>query len=230
MPSHEELWFAAKSTRIVYMPPKLLETFGETSVNYLVLSEDMDIPDKIRLRRGKVSAARPRIITPQFFLKQAISNFGEDARKYFSEVLNARDTARFMEYGLIFQKQEYNEEEVSGQIEEIADQAARDAQDNLNEFKGVIVAVDDTWEISLLHFITELVKRSVPHNAREMAGRGLLDLGGGVPMGLRHELDEEFKACDSLSKARELAAKMRDYGVFDEFEDRFYELYKRLKA
>ena len=230
MPSHEELWYAAKSTRIVYMPPKLLETFGETSVNYLVFSEDMDFPDKIRLRRGLVSAARPRIITPQYFLKQAVSNFGEDAKKYFSEVLNAKDTARFMEYGLVFQKQEYSEEVVSGQLQEIADQAARDAQDNLSELRGVIIAVDDTWEVSLLHFITQLVKRSVPHNAREMAGRGLLELGGGVPVGLRNELDEDFKACDTLGKAHNLAAKMRDYGVFEEFEDRFYELYKRLKS
>jgi hypothetical protein len=230
MPSYEELWYAAKSTRIVYMPPKLLETFGETEVSYLVLSEDMDFPDKIRLRRGSVSAARPRIITPQYFLKQAVANFGEDAKKYFSEVLNARDTARFMEYGLIFQKQEYNEETVGGQLLEIADQAAREAQDNLQELRGVIIAVDDTWEVSLLHFITELVKRSIPHNAREMAGRGLLEIGGGVPVGLRNELDAEFKACDSLGKARNLAAKMRDYGVFEEFEDRFYELYKRLKS
>lgn len=230
MPSHEELWYAAKSTRIVYMPPKLLETFGETSVSYLVLSEDMDFPEKIHLRRGLVSAARPRIITPQFFLKQAVSNFGEDAKKYFSEVLNAKDTARFMEYGLVFKKQEYSEEAVSGQLQEIADQAARDAQDNLSELRGVIIAVDDTWEVSLLHFITQLVKRSVPHNAREMAGRGLLEIGGGVPVGLRNELDEDFKSCDTLGKARNLAAKMRDYGVFEEFEDRFYELYKRLKS
>ena len=116
MPSYEELWYAAKSTRIVYMPPKLLETFGETKVSYLVLSEDMDSPDRIRLRSGLVSAARPRIITPQYFLKQAVANFGEDAQKYFSEVLNARDSARFIEYGLIFQKQEYSEEVVSGQL------------------------------------------------------------------------------------------------------------------
>ena len=146
------------------------------------------------MRRGLVSAARPRIITPQYFLKQAVSNFGEDAKKYFSEVLNAKDTARFMEYGLVFKKQEYSEEVVSGQLQEIADQAARDAQDNLRELRGVIIAVDDTWEVSLLHFITQLVKRSVPHNAREMAGRGLLELGGGVPVGLRNELDERFQS------------------------------------
>ena len=65
------------------MPPKLLETFGETSVNYLVLSEDMDFSDKIRLRRvwsvPRVHASSRR----KYFLKQAVSNFGEDAKVLF---------------------------------------------------------------------------------------------------------------------------------------------------
>ena len=229
MNTHNDLWFAAKSTQIVYMPPKLLETFGESSVNYLIFSEDMDSPEKIRLRKGVVSAARPRIITPHYFMKNALENFGPEARKYFAEVLNSRDTARFMEYGLAFEKKEYNEELLSGQIMELASQAAKEAQDNISELRGVIIAVDDTWEISLLHFITELVKRSVPHNAREMSRKGLLDIGGGMPIAVRHELDQDFDACDTLNKAHNLAAKMRDYGVFDEFEDRFYELYKKLK-
>mgnify|MGYP000845576939 CR=1 FL=1 len=229
MNTHNDLWFAAKSTQIVYMPPKLLETFGESSVNYLIFSEDMDSPEKIRLRKGVVSAARPRIITPHYFMKNALENFGPEARKYFAEVLNSRDTARFMEYGLAFEKKEYNEELLSGQIMELASQAAKEAQDNISELRGVIIAVDDTWEISLLHFITELVKRSVPHNAREMSRKGLLDIGGGVPIAVRNELDQDFDACDTLNKAHNLAAKMRDYGVFDEFEDRFYELYKKLK-
>ncbi|MDD3695498.1 MAG: hypothetical protein PHG44_05965 [Lentisphaeria bacterium] len=229
MPTHEELWFAAKSTKIVYMPPRLLETFGQTSVNYLVLSELMDRPDQVRLRHGKVSAARPRIITPQYFLKQAISNFGEDARKYFSEVLSSKDSARFIEYGLVFEKQEYSEETVGGQLMEIADQAAKEAQDKISEVKGVLVAVDDTWEVSLLHFITELVKRSAPHNAREMGRRGLLDMSASVPQGLRNEINLDFENCDSLDKARSLAAKLRDHGIFEDFEDRFYELYKQLK-
>ena len=229
MLTREELWFAAKSTRIVYMPPRLLETFGQTCVNYLVLSEHMDAPDQVRLRHGRVSAARPRIITPQYFLKQVVSNFGEDAQKYFNEVLSSKDSARFLEYGLVFEKQEYSEESVTGQLMEIAEQATKDAQDRLSEFKGVLIAVDDTWEVSLLHFITELVKRSVPHNAREMNRRGLLDMSANLPQGLRNEINLEFENCDSLDKAHRLAAKLRDFGLFEDFEDRFYELYKQLK-
>jgi len=230
MSSYDELWYAAKSTQVVYMPPKVLETFGETSVYYQVLAEDMDHPDKLHLRTGMVSAARPRIITPHYFLNQAITNFGEEARQYFSQVMNTKDTARFLEYGLSFQKQEHQEEIISGQIQEVAEQAAKDAQDNMRELRGVIIAIDDTWEISLLHFITELVKRSVPFNARDMSRRGLLELGGGIPIAVRNELDEAFSKCQSLDEAQALGAKLRNYGVFEEFEDRFYDLYRKLKT
>ncbi len=230
MSSYEDLWYAAKSTRIVYMPPKVLETFGETSVFYLVLAEDMDQPDKLHLRRGLVSAARPRIITPHYFLNQAISNFGEEARQYFSQVISAKDGARFLEYGLSFQKQEHQEEIVSGQLQEVAEQAGKDAQDNMRELRGVIIAVDDTWEISLLYFITELVKRSVFFNARDLARRGLLEMGNGIPIAVRQELDEAFSNCQSLAEARALGARLRDYGVFEEFEDRFYDLYRKMKT
>ncbi len=230
MSSFHDLWYAAKSTRIVYMPPKVLETFGETSVHYLVLAEDMDQADKLHLRTGVVSAARPRIITPHYYLNQAISNFGEEARQYFSQVMNAKDSARFLEYGLTFQKQEHQKTVISGQLQEVAEQIGKDAQDNMRELCGVVIAVDDTWEISLLHFITELVKRSVPINARDLSRRGLLEMGNGIPVAVRQELDAAFENCQSLEDARELGARLRNYGVFEEFEDRFYELYRKMKT
>lgn len=230
MPSKEDIWFAARSTKIAYMPPKVLETFGETAVKYLVASEDMDAPDRIHIRRGVVSAARPRIITPQFYLHQALTNFGEEASKYFHEILSRKDTLRFLEYGLRFEKEEHSEEVVSGLLEDVTEQAAKEAQDNLNEWRGVLTAVDDSWEVSLLFFITELVKRSIPRHAYEMSRRGLFELGDGIPQAVRQEIELEFSVCRTLAQARELGTKMRDYGVFETYEDRFYDLYKRMKG
>ena len=171
-----------------------------------------------------------RIIKPHYFLTTPHQNFGEEAGQYFSQVISAKDGARFLEYGLSFQKQEHQEEIVSGQLQEVAEQAGKDAQDNMRELRGVIIAVDDTWEISLLYFITELVKRSVFFNARDLARRGLLEMGNGIPIAVRQELDEAFSNCQSLAEARALGARLRDYGVFEEFEDRFYDLYRKMKT
>ena len=229
MSTFEDIWYAARSTQIVYMPPKLLETFGESCVHYLVVSEDMDRPSKLNLRSGIVTAERPRIVTPAYFRQHAVDNFNEDARKYFDEVLSKEVNARFMEYGLHFGKKEFLMETVSGNPREVAEQAAADAQDTLEKLQGVIIGPDDAWEVSLMHFITQLVQRSIPFHARDIARRGLFELDNGVPRAVLQDIERDFLACDTLEAARNLGAKLRDFGLFDKFEDRFYELYRRLK-
>jgi hypothetical protein len=230
MASYEDLWYAAKATRLVYLPPRLLETFGESNVQYQVFSEDLDNPSLVHLRHGQVTAARPQIITPHCFLQEMTENFSEEAKQYLSEVMSKDDTACFLRYGLRFSKQEYGEETFGGQVEECAEQAAKDAQDDFHALRGVVIGDDDTWEISLLHLITTLVKRSLPHHARQLADRGLLAMDRGVPFGVRQEIQAEFAACDTLSKARNLGAKLRDYGLFEQYEDEFYSLYRKFKA
>lgn len=229
MSTYEDIWYAARSTRIVYMPPKLLETFGESCVHYLVVSEDMDRPGKLNLRSGIVTAERPRIVTPAYFRQRAVENFNEDAQKYFDEILSKEVNARFLEYGLRFGKKDFQVETVSGNSMEIAEQAAADAQDTLEKLQGVIIGPDDAWEVSLMHFITLLVQRSLPFHARDIANRGLFELDGGVPRAVIQDIERDFIACDTLENARNLGAKLRDFGLFEKYEDRFYELYRRLK-
>lgn len=226
--SPNEIWFAARETQIVYTPPKLLETFGETNVVYNLVSP---LPNgQVRLRKGLVKAARPRILTPYFYKQQMLENFGDNARDYLEKILSRKDSLRIIQYGLCFEKQEYSEQIVSGQPEEIARQIAADAQDDLAEVQGVIIGPDDYWEVSLMVFINALVQRSAPHNANEMAGQGLLNLGvGGIPHAVIQEINDDFSHADTLAKADDLARKLRDYGIFETFEDRFYELYRRLR-
>ena len=224
-----ELWYAARMTQMVYMPPKLLETFGETNVLYNVVSPVEAVEARLKIRRGVVKAARPRVITPHFFQQQMLENFGENARSYLEQVMSRKDTLRIIQYGLCFEKQEYSEEEVGGEAEEVANQIAAAAQDELSAVQGVLIGPDAYWEVSLMAFINALVQRSVPHNAQEMAGQGLLSLGGGIPMAVRNEIDADFAMADTLSKANDLGRKLRDYGIFEAYEDRFFELYKRLR-
>lgn len=227
-----ELWYAARLTKLVYMPPKLLETFGETNVVYNVVSavESEGESGRVRIRKGIVKAARPRVVTPHYYQQQMLENFGEDARGYLEKVLSRRDSLRIIQYGLCFEKEERSEEVVGGEVEEIANQIAANAQDELSVVQGVLTGPDGLWEVSLMVFINTLVQRSVPHNAHEMAGRGLFDLGGGIPMAVRQELDMDFSMVDTLSKADDLGRKLRDYGVFEAYEDRFFELYKKLRG
>ena len=76
MAGYDDLWYAAKCTKVVYAPPKVLETFGETSVHYVMLAEVLDEVGKIRIRQGNVTAQRPRVIMPHYFVNQSLLNFG----------------------------------------------------------------------------------------------------------------------------------------------------------
>ena len=93
-----------------------------------------------------------------------------------------------------------------------------------------MIGLDRYWEVSLMTFINALVKQSVPGNARDMARDGLLGLDRGIPVAVRMEIDADFDNCDTLSKAEDLGRKLRDYGLFEQYEDRFYGLYMRLKG
>ena len=220
-----ELWYAARRTRIVYMPHKLLETFGETAVHYSLVTERQE--GLLCLRTGVVKAARPRIITPHYLASQALANFGEDARKYFEDLLSRQEGAGILQYGLAFEKEEQSEQTISGNSVEVAEQIARTAQDNLSEIRGVLLGDERHWEIALVFFLKLLVNQSAPINAREMAGRGMFARHNGIPLGISDEIDADFHSCTTRQQADALGNKLRDYGIFDAYEDRFFQLYSR---
>ena len=138
---------------------------------------------------------------------------------------------RIIEYGLRFRKDDHSQETVQGNIEEIAEQVATDARRLTTDVGAVVIGVDDHWEVSLLQFVSGLVKRSMPHNARQMAGRGLLDLSSGTPNAVRVEIESDFREAETnLDHVRRLGDKLRSYGLFEEYEDRFFALYRRAKG
>jgi len=228
MASYADLWYAAKTTRVVYAPPKVLETFGETSVRYYMLTEVLDTVGQVRIRQGQITALRPRVVTPRYFVNQALVNFGADAREYIEGVLRSTEGLRIIEYGLQFRKEEHSEEVVQGNIDEIGDQVTKRAKASESELCGVVIGVDDHWEVSLLRFIHDVVRRSLPQNTRDLAGRGLLQAAShNVPNAVRIEIESDFRAAaGDRARARALGEKLRGYGLFDEYEDRFYDLFR----
>jgi len=228
MATYDDLWYAAKSTRIVYSPPKVLETFGETTIRYYMVTEVLDTVGQVRIRKGRISAQRPRVILPHYFVNQALVNFGEEARQYIEGALRGTDGLRIIEYGLQFSKDQHSEETVQGQVDEIGEQVARTARQDDHDLCGVIIGIDDHWEVSLLSFIHGVVRRSLPQNARDMASRGLLQASSNqVPNAVRIEIESDFRAAaGSRDRARALGEKLRSYGLFEEYEDRFYDLFR----
>src|SRR5712671_2760006 len=85
-------------TKIIKPPRHTLATFGSTTLSYVLLSEIPNSQDQCRLREGRVTAARPLIITPDLWRKR-FEGFGEETETY-------KDVMDRM-YGAAFRALEY---------------------------------------------------------------------------------------------------------------------------
>ena len=74
-------WYAARKVRILLSPSHRLETFGNTLVNYHLISELDDHPGKIRVREGRLEAHQPLVIAPHFS-EVVTEGFSDEAKAY----------------------------------------------------------------------------------------------------------------------------------------------------
>ncbi len=229
MASKEEIQYASEMTETVQRPAKGLETFGATVVDYHLVSELLDTVGQIRIRQGRFHVERPQLITPAHYANQFVENFGEEAREYADHFAKSADGMRIIQYGLHFRKEEDNHSVVQGELRAVAEEIAEDVRGRGQAFAGVLIGVDDLWEVSLLRFGIELIGASAPKNIRDLAERGLLS-DSGVPPSVNDELEAEFQqAAGDMDRLRSLGNKLRKYGLLEHYEDRFYELVRQAR-
>jgi len=231
MPSEHDIWYALSETEIVYAPRQNLETFGTSRAHYYVLSELMDTVGQVRIRQGIIHAERPRLITPKLYANELLDNFGEDARSFADWLIESGEALRILSYGLRFRKDEHAEETIGGELRAVADNIIADVKDRNDALYSVILGVDDFWEVSLVAYAYELVRQSAPTNFQALAKRGLLDsTSGNVPMAVRVEIQNDFRQAEGdPQRIKALGRKLRRYGLFEDYEDRFYALIKNLR-
>jgi hypothetical protein len=166
--------YALENSKTHVEPTGLIETFGSTVFDFVLVSELMDEVDRVRLRHGTLQAERPRIVTPEHYAKIALEGFGEKAREFADWVERHGEDLTFLRYGFQFTKSNLREEVVSGHLETIIAEATREARHAEGSRRAVIESVDDGWEVSLLKLAVETARRSAGGNMDEWKKRGLL--------------------------------------------------------
>jgi hypothetical protein len=118
---------------------------------------------------------------------------------------------------------------VSEPIKQVINKLSSQMEEEHNPLSTIIRGVEELWDVSLLMFIYELTTKSVHTNIAEFGRRGFLDMdAGGVPQGARDYIEELFEQTSrNLSRAPELAVELNRWGLFPEYQDRFYALFKR---
>jgi hypothetical protein len=166
--------YALENTKTHVEPSGLIETFGSTVFDFVLVSELMDEVHRVRLRRGTLQAERPRIVTPDHYAKIMLDGFGEKAREFADWLEQHGEDLKFLRYGFQFTKSNLHEEVVSGQLETVVAEAVRRARDEGDHRRAVIQSVDDAWEVSLLKLAVDTARRSAGVNVEEWKRRGLI--------------------------------------------------------
>jgi len=227
-PTTFDFWYAVKNTDVVVPPKRHLETFGNTIINYVLVSELMDSVRQVRVREGRMQALRPQIVTPAAYSKMILEGFGEQAEKYLEWLREHEDSVHVLQYGYSLKQEAFSEEIVNDGIENVLGRVKQDVAARDDPLSAVVKGVDTPWDVCLIRLFWLAIRNSVQVNYKEMAARKLFERQEGIPAGVREEIETAFAAAAAdTRKIRDLGSLLQRHGLFEQFQDRFFALVKR---
>ena len=166
-------WYAAKSARFVLEPSHRLETFGNTLVNYHLVSELEDRPGKIRVREGRLEAHQPLVIAPHF-QEVEFEGFGDEARAYFEFLKEHEEHLRILRYGYHLKSDNFSEQIVTDRLSVVVERVKKEVVESKDQFAAVIQCVDEPWDVALVELWLREINRSAKGNIDELQANGKL--------------------------------------------------------
>jgi hypothetical protein len=223
----ERIIQAVNNTKILRAPKQSLYTFGTTNIYYYLVTEPVysELVDNISetvIREGRVIAQKPRIVTPYYL--SSLDGFSPEARKYFRVLMETFGSdSRGLFYTYRNEPKELNI--VSDNIQAVIEKLNSRIDENGDPLSAIIKGQDDLWDVSLIKFIYELTRSSLHDNLHQLESRGLLDMDSrGIPADAREKIEELFrKTRRGEVELSDLKDEIERWGLFDEYEDRFYE-------
>jgi hypothetical protein len=224
----ESIRDAVKQTEILRAPKQSLYSFGTTNLYYYLVTEpvysEKSRPPETVIREGKVVADRPKIVTPYYLSR--LEGFSLEARRYFESVLNEKSNTSGLLYTYKNEPKEMNI--VSGPLSAAVAKLNDELDLRGDPLVSIIKGLDELWDVSLMKFIYEITRTSLPDNVRQMGQRGLLKMdSGGIPGDARVRIEALFRQVSTgESEPGVLKAELDRWGLFAEYEDRFFSLFK----
>lgn len=174
MLNSDDFNYAMEQARVVLPPEKRLETFGNSFVNYYLVTEDMDKVNLSFVREGTIVAERPQIITPGNLSKLLLEGFGDQAEQYIDQVNQYAHKFAVLKYGFSVKKSDTRFYEVHEPLEQVVARVKEDVVGRKDPMATVLAGVDAGWEVSLLKFMLDMILASGEGNIRDLRERGLL--------------------------------------------------------
>lgn len=229
MSSNEfDFWYALHNTDVIQPPSGRLETFGNTVVNYHLLSETMDDTTQIRIREGRIEAFRPQIIMPDGAGQEPLEGFGQEAQDYMQWLKDNAQDLVLLRYGFQIKKEDVRQYIVHDHLSTVIAQIEQAVKVKDDPLSAIVVGVEQPWEVSLMKLMVDVMQKSVVANINDLQKKNLLPLNPEqTEQRKRTEIESDFQAAAQDRRLiQDLGRKLQKYGLFDEFEDRFFALVK----
>ncbi len=167
--------YAMQNTKVLYVPDRRIDSFGETRFNFRLISEPLDAAGHCRVRTGWVEAHKPRILRPADLCGVEMEGFSPDAAKFFDWMRSRGASVQaLVKYGFCFSRSDVQEEYLHEDARGVCDKVVKEALQSGDCYRAVIGGVDDAWELSLLCFMIEMIQQSHEINIFDFKRRGLL--------------------------------------------------------
>lgn len=227
----ERIREAVNRTQILRLPKQALATFGMTNIQYYLVTEPTysELVGKVSetvVREGRVIAQRPRIVTPYYL--SHLEGFSTEARRYLDTLIKAYG-ANTPGLFYTYKNEPTTLNIVSDDLLSVVNRINEEIDKRGDPLTTIIKGEDTLWDVSLLKFISELTRGSFAGNVTEMGSRGLLDIdSSGVPLDARLRIEELWQqVCQGEREPRELKEELDRWGLFDEYEDRFFSIFRK---
>lgn len=220
---------AVQNTEILRAPKKHLSTFGTTNIYYYLVTEPAYaefVQDAVEtvIREGKIITERPRIVTPYYLSR--LEGFSADAKRYFEMLIKTYGShAPGLLYAYKNEPKELNI--VSDSLSSVVNKLNAEIDKRGDPLTTIIKGEDELWDVSLLKFIYEMTRSSLPDNIGQLQARGLLNTDeSGIPADVRMRIEAFFEmASRGEIEPRKLKEELDRWGLFEEYEDRFFTLF-----
>lgn len=212
-------------TQIVRPPKSPLSTFGATRIEYELVSPVEDLPNKTRVRKGVVESEKPKILTAQAFLER-FKGFGPEAEEFAQWLTSAyKDVLRSLEYN--FRNKSMTARVISEPPAAVIERIAAELDSSGAGSRALISCPDAAWSLAVMKLSLDQSARSFPAHVQDLERRGLFAPEKAQADRRAREIESLFAAAAAGdTQAREaLGRKLREHGLFEQYEDRFLSLF-----
>lgn len=209
-----------KKVKIIRMPSTRISTFGKTVYQYCILSSIKKT--HTQFRTGSLSVKKPIIIS--HLRNKQMDNLHN---QHPMELINKFTKNNNSEINLLGYRFQNTVRETWKEKTKI-DIAAEKIIENCGKRDVIILAENKHWELGLLKLVDKIVSKSIHNNYIELMERGFFDKDR-IPSTIYEEIENYFKNSKKKSDIQKLGNLLNQYNLFSRYEDRFFDLVKKIK-